>query len=73
MITDNDNLALMPGNNGNDCPRNGNHVQANGQLIECCCDECDFMMCCLEAHTEEICEVCNNYRCPRTVKKEISP
>lgn len=38
----------IPGNNGRDCPLNGEHFDDNGKLIECCCDECDYMMCCID-------------------------
>ena len=39
-------IVFRPGNQGKDCPGNGKHIDANGNLIECCCDECDFLMCC---------------------------
>ncbi len=41
-------LTVVPGYNGNDCPYNGEHFDNNGNLIECQCDECDFMMCCVD-------------------------
>ena len=39
-------VSLIPGNRGKDCPGNGSHFDKYGNLIECCCDECDFMLCC---------------------------
>ena len=39
MIVDVTGVVLIPGNQGRDCPGNGN--QPN---IECCCDECDYML-----------------------------
>lgn len=34
-------IELFPGNSGKDCPGNGKH-----NSTKCCCDECDFYMCC---------------------------
>lgn len=39
-------MKLIPGNYGKDCPANGFHADEDGELIECCCDECDYLMCC---------------------------
>lgn len=41
MIIDITGIILTPGNGGNDCLGNGEHTDENGNLIECCCDECD--------------------------------
>lgn len=38
-ILDITNITLTPGNNGNNCLGNGEHVDENGNNIECCCDE----------------------------------
>ena len=46
MITDITGTTLIPGNRGKDCPGNGMTHDENGNLIECCCDECDFMLEC---------------------------
>ena len=46
MIVDVTGVTLMPGNRGENCPGNGKHYDANGELVECCCDECDYMLCC---------------------------
>lgn len=43
MIIDVSAVELIPGNYGQDCPGNG----FNGD-IECCCDECEYMMCVLK-------------------------
>lgn len=42
MYIDITGIELIPGNGGKDCPGNGEHTDENGNLIECCCDECDF-------------------------------
>ena len=41
MIIDITGIELIPGNNGNDCPGNGEHYDKKGKRIDCCCDECD--------------------------------
>ena len=33
----------VPGNGGRNCPGNG-----NTEGVECCCDECDYLICCAE-------------------------
>jgi len=48
MIIDVTGVELTPGNGGRDCKGNGLHYDENGGLIECCCDECDYAVCCLE-------------------------
>lgn len=65
MIIDITGIELIPGNNGEDCPGNGNHIDSSGMPIECCCDECDYFLCCLENHTEEDCKKCLDKNCPR--------
>lgn len=62
MITDVTGIVLIPGNMGRDCPGNGNNAD-----IECCCDECDYFLCCLDAHCDEECKVCSERACPRVV------
>lgn len=68
MIIDVTGTELIPGNNGKDCPGNGEHIDENGDIIECCCDECDYMLCCIETHIETACKNCSDYRCPRALK-----
>jgi len=61
MIFDVSGIELIPGYNGKDCPGNGLNI-----LIECCCDECDFLKCCTDENfSEEDCKFCNEYECPR--------
>ena len=36
MIIDVTGIELIPGNNGEDCPGNGEHIDNNGKVIECC-------------------------------------
>lgn len=62
MILDITGIYLTPGNNGADCLGNGKHFDADGNRLECCCDECDYLMCC--AYQEE-CTICNDTKCPR--------
>ena len=53
MITDITGIVLIPGNGGANCPGNGAHIDPNGNLIACCCDECDYMLCCCGADQQE--------------------
>lgn len=48
MIVDITGTILIPGNGGKNCPGNGLHKHPDGSTIECCCDECDYMLCCYE-------------------------
>lgn len=65
MIIDVTGIVLFPGNNGEDCPGNGKHYDNNGELLECCCDECDYLMCCVY---ECECRSCSDARCERNKK-----
>ena len=62
MIVDVTGVVLVPGNGGRDCPGNGETYDAQGHLIECCCDEWDDLLCCV-AQTE--CSRCRDGACPR--------
>ena len=42
MIIDVTRTELTPGNHGNNCLGNGTHKN-----VECCCDECGYMLCCV--------------------------
>ena len=44
-IIDVTGIELTPGDPEH-CLGNGEHVDADGQPIECCCDECDYLMDC---------------------------
>lgn len=68
MIIDVTGIELIPGNNGDDCPGNGEHFDDNGNAIECCCDECNYMICCLETHNQKSCEKCTDSECPRATQ-----
>ena len=64
MIIDVTGIELTPGNDGKDCLGNGSHYEENGELIECCCDECEFLLCCVsEYHKPEHCESCYYIEC----------
>ena len=41
-------IELTPGNGGEKSKGNGKHKDENGKIIECCCDECDYLLCCIE-------------------------
>ena len=60
MIIDITGTILIPGKQGKDCPGNGHN---NPQV--CCCDECDYMICCLPTHKETDCINCKDKGCPR--------
>ena len=77
MIIDITGIELTPGNGGKDCKGNGQHLDENGNPYECCCDECDYMICCLdeswgisdldgiyEMAGEPDCKTCADARCP---------
>ncbi len=63
MIIDVTGTILTPGNCGKDCMGNGMHPPA-----ECCCDECDYLLCCLESHRAEDCIDCTDRHCPHAGK-----
>ena len=65
MITDITGIVLTPGNFGKDCFGNGKHTDENGNLIECCCDECDYMLCCFPQGDYVDCVKCTTVKCPR--------
>ena len=60
MITDITGIVLTPGNGGKECLGNGEHPG-----IECCCDECDYMRCCLTERAADACLSCKDPDCPR--------
>lgn len=61
MIIDITGTVLTPGNEGNDCLGNGEHAG-----IECCCDECDYMLCCLGGFYPQHCTECQDRDCPHS-------
>ena len=70
MIIDITGIELTPGNNGKDCLGNGNHFYENGERMECCCDECSYMICCFEMNGLDDCENCDDKSCPHSKKKK---
>ncbi len=68
MFIDVTGVKLIPGNNGDNCPGNGETFDENGELIGMCCDECNFLMCCLPGHDKKKCIVCKRNECPRAGK-----
>lgn len=64
MIKDISGIFLTPGNYGKDCLGNGEHFDNFGKLINCCCDECDYLICCL---FETNCIECIDSDCPRKI------
>ena len=72
MITDVSGVRLTPGNNGRDCVGNGKHYDAYGKLIDCLCDECDYMMCCFMVNDQNSCTLCDDELCPRNSSKSTT-
>ena len=60
MIIDVTEIVLIPGNLGKDCPGNGEWPE-----IECCCEECDYMLCCVDSDWYIRCGDCKDLDCPR--------
>ena len=60
MIIDAANVELMPGNYGKDCLGNGMH-----EALTCCCDECDYLFCCVSEDFPDVCAACEDTNCPR--------
>ena len=60
MLIDVTGVVLTPGNGGRDCLGNGEHPG-----IECCCDECDYMLCCFDAQYSNQYDTCKDRDCPR--------
>ena len=46
-------IKITPGNEGKNCLGNGEHFDKNGKLIQCCCDECDYMISCLSTQEKK--------------------
>ena len=64
MIIDITGIELTPGNLGENCIGNGKNKN-----IECCCDECDYLMCCIDKNYTQKCLGCTDKDCPRRVFK----
>ena len=63
MIIDITGIELIPGNLGRDCAGNGEHIDKEGKLLECCC---------FEFYIEDRCRSCNDSECPRISKRNNS-
>ena len=61
-------FEYVPGNGGKDCPGDGRHRDKRGKIIECCCDECDFLICCLEGSSCDNCEIDCEYNVSKDKK-----
>ena len=68
MLYDRTGLILFPGNGGRDCPGNGHTADADGNPIECRCEECDWTLCCEDTHNPKECQRCSELDCPRNGK-----
>ncbi len=64
MIIDVTGTVLTPGNDGKDCLGNGSHYDEFGNLLEICCEQCDYFLCCNAKNNEFNCEVCEDTLCP---------
>ncbi len=64
VLIDVTGVVLLPGAFGRDCCGNGSHFASNGDAIECCCDECDYLKCCTDDDWQILCRECGNADCP---------
>ena len=62
-------IVLIPGHGGKECMGNGKHKTKNGNVIECCCEECDYLMCCSEDFDSTKCALCTDINCPNSKAK----
>ena len=69
MIIDVTGVSLTPGNCGKDCLGNGEHLDQDGNFIDCCCNECEYMMCCVQTRKSEQCLECMDRDCPHAFIK----
>lgn len=53
-------IFLCPGDFGSSCPGSGDTPG-----VECCCDECDYLLCCTSADWRQHCPGCPETDCPR--------
>lgn len=66
MIVDVTGIELTPGYGGKYCRGNGEHID-----VECCCDECDYLQCCLNDYDMRGCLDCKNDACLNAGKGTI--
>lgn len=62
-------ISYTPGNEGKDCLGNGLHTDEFGDIIECCCDECNYLICCTNFGGFPECDICEDEKCPRVNQK----
>ncbi len=65
MIIDITGTVLTPSKNGKDCLGNGQHYDSQDRKIACCCDECDYMLCCWNTPAPKQCATCTDTNCPQ--------
>ena len=68
MIIDITGVELTPGNGGINCKGNGQYKGTDGKTIECCCEECDYMLCCVNENNSDECKKCSDKKCPNAIK-----
>ncbi len=70
MIIDCTGVVLTPGNNGEGCLGDGEHYDENGELIEICCENCDYFLCRYpdERIIKISCKDCVDTNCPNSPK-----
>lgn len=61
MMIDATETVLTPGNLGKYCMGNGEHPES-----DCCCDQCDYLLCCLDSHDPTECGNCREPNCPHS-------
>ena len=57
----------IPGDGGKLCRYNGRHYSVFGNKIECECDGCEDILCCVERVGREKCGRCRDVFCPCSV------
>ena len=63
MSVDVSGIIITPGDGGKNCMGNG---EQDGNLIECCCDECNYLLCCVY---KSDCEECSDIKCPKAINE----
>ena len=58
-------IEITPGNLGQDCLGNGEHLDQNGKKIKCLCGSCDYCPCCIYTDFRVFCSECERIDCPR--------
>ena len=71
VITDVTGIELTPGHNGDFYKGSGKHIDKNGVLSDCCCDECDYAICCFVMKDYDNCDSCFDADCPHSQINKI--